>query len=68
MFTRTGAKPGSAFPDTSLMLTLFEKNFDGKIIYQAEENPNGLTKLIKRSRHIGSTRHNLLEKVTNGAR
>src|SRR5579872_4905783 len=53
-----------AFPDTSLMLTLFDKNFDGKLIYQAEENPSGLT-TYKEIEAYWFNAPNLLEKVTN---
>ena len=31
-----------SFPDTTLMLTLYDKDFDG-MLYQSEENPSGLT-------------------------
>jgi hypothetical protein len=52
-----------SFPDTSLMLTLFDKEFDG-VIYQAEENPGGLTsyKDVEAYWHNASA---LLEKVTD---
>ena len=33
-----------SFPDTTLMLSLYDKEFDG-MLYTAEENPSGLTHL-----------------------
>jgi len=51
-----------SFPDISLMLTLFDKDFDG-IIYQAEENPGGLTS-YKQVEEYWQNAHLLLSKVT----
>lgn len=53
-----------SFPDTTLMLSLFDKNFDTHLIYQAEENPSGLT-TYKEVESYWHNAHNLLEKVTN---
>lgn len=52
-----------SFPDTTLMLSLFDKEFDG-IIYQAEENPSGLTSYKEIETYWHNAR-NLLEKVTD---
>jgi uncharacterized protein (TIGR02246 family) len=53
-----------AFPDTTLMLSLFEKNLDGHLVYQAEENPGALT-TYKEIESYWHNAHNLLEKVTD---
>ena len=52
-----------SFPDTTLMLSLYDKDFDG-MLYQAEENPSGLTtyKDIEKYWHNA---HNLLATVTD---
>lgn len=50
------------FPDTTLMVSLFDKDFDG-VIYQAEENPGGLTS-YKEVEAYWHNAHNLLENVT----
>lgn len=50
------------FPDTTLMTSLFDQDFDG-VIYQAEENPGGLSS-YKEVEAYWHNAHNLLEKVT----
>jgi hypothetical protein len=53
-----------SFPDTTSMLSLFDKNFDPHLIYQAEENPSALT-TYKEIESYWHNAHNLLEKVTD---
>lgn len=52
-----------AFPDTTLMLTLFDRNFNG-VIYQAEENPSGLPS-YKDVDAYWHAAHNMLVKVSD---
>lgn len=53
-----------SFPDTSLMLSCFDQDFDPYLIYQAEENPSGLS-TYKEIESYWHNAHNLLEKVTD---
>ena len=52
-----------SFPDTTLMLTLYDKDFDG-MLYQSEENPSGLT-TYKDVVAYWHDAHNLLATVTD---
>jgi SnoaL-like domain len=51
------------FPDISLMLSLFDQTFDPYMIYQAEENPSGLT-TYGQIESYWQNAHKLLEVVT----